>query len=158
MILAIRKLMLSLVIVTLGGCHSKPYEGKTIAELQRMLEDPSPAVQAQGAFGLSQMGSEAREAVPALIESLKRESLVRQNAALALGAIGPEASDAVPALIELLHDPEWTVRRQAATALGKIGPAGLQALPELRKLKQDSDNLVRKAAVEAISRIRDASH
>src|ERR1700687_5605126 len=86
----------------LAGCHSKPYEGKSVADLQKMLEDPNPSVQAQGAFGLSQMGPAAEEAVPALIECLKKETLVRQNAALALGAIGPGASEAVPALTELL--------------------------------------------------------
>jgi HEAT repeat protein len=145
----------SLLLITfLAGCQSKSYEGKSAAQLQQMLKDPRPAVQAQGAFGLSQMGSTAQEAVPALIECLKQETLVRQNAALALGAIGPQAKDAVPALVEALHDPEWTVRRQAAAALGMIGPAAGDALPELRKLKQDADTLVRKAAADAISRIQ----
>jgi HEAT repeat protein len=151
---ALRTIIPPLFIMILAGCSSKPYESKSVAQLQQMLNDPSPAVNAQGAFGLSQIGPEAEAAVPALIECLKKETLVRQNAALALGAIGPQAKDSVPALKELLRDPEWTVRRQAAAALGRIGAAATEALPELRKLKQDPDTLVRKAAAEAIPKIR----
>jgi HEAT repeat protein len=141
-------------VLLLAGCHSKPYEGKSVSELQKMLQDPKPGVQAQGAFGLSQMGPAAEEAVPGLIDCLKKETIVRQNAALALGAIGPGASEAVPGLIELLGDPEWIVRRQAAVSLGQIGPAARAALPELGKLKKDRDSLVRKAAMAAAEKIR----
>src|SRR5689334_9233719 len=109
----------------LSGCGSKaPYEGKSIRQLENMLKSAHPAVQAQGAFGLSRFGAEARTAVPALVEALKSpHALVRQNAALALGQIGPEAAEAVPALVELLRDPEWAVRRQAALSLGQMGAA-----------------------------------
>jgi hypothetical protein len=142
------------VIAILGGCGRKPYEGKTVAELRQMLRDPSPAVQAQGAFGLSRMGPAAKDAASDLIDSLKKDPFVRQNAALALGAIGPEAaSDSVPALVELLHDSEWTVRRQAAAALGELGPAARDAVPELKKLTADKDSLVRKAAAAAVKKI-----
>jgi len=150
-----RLLPLSLLCF-LTACSSKPYEGKSVAELQQMLQDPSSTVQAQGAFGLSRLGAEARDAVPALIACLQSETIVRQNAALALGAIGPDAKEAVPALTKLLQDPEWTVRRHAALALGEIGPAAQESMPALSKLKQDHQSLVRKAAEEAIRRIRGA--
>jgi HEAT repeat protein len=114
----------------LSACRDKaPYEGKSLAELERMLRNPNPTVQAQGAFGLSQLGTDARPAVPSLIDALKRNTPVRQNAALALGQIGPGARDAVPALCEALGDSERAVRRQAALALGKIGPEARSALP-----------------------------
>jgi HEAT repeat protein len=147
------RLLLAAFCLCLYGCSSKPYEGKTVGELEQMLHDPNPAVQVQGAFGLSRLGPDAREAVPGLIASLEGEALVRQNAALALGAIGPEAKGAVPALIRLLSDPEWTVRRQAATALGQIGPDAKEAVKALEKLHNDKDRLVRKAAEEAKSKI-----
>src|SRR5262245_2066798 len=75
------------------GCRSRaPYEGKSVAELEAMLRDADPKVQAQGAFGLSRLGAEARPAVKALAEALKnRDARVRQNAALALAEIGPDA-------------------------------------------------------------------
>jgi HEAT repeat protein len=155
MAVTLRYVIPALSATVLGGCGGKPYEGKSLAELQQMLRDPSPTVQAQGAFGLSRMGPAAKNAVPALIECLKKDPLVRQNAALALGAIGPEAaSECVPALVELLHDSEWTVRRQATAALGELGPSAADALPELKKLSRDKDSLVRKAAAEAIKKIR----
>ena len=147
--------VLVLPLLFLAACHSKPpYEGKSAADLERMLGDPNPAVQAQGAYGLSRLGHEARSAVPALIAALKKDSAVRQNAALALGQIGPEAQDAVPALCEILHDSEWPVRRQAALALGHIGAEARQAIPVLQKLIRDPDPLVRKAAQDALRQIR----
>jgi HEAT repeat protein len=140
------------------GCRPKPpYAGKTPTQLEKMLHDPNPNVQAQGAFGLSRLGAGAQAAVPALIDRLKGDAVVRQNAALALGEMGPAARDAVPALTDTLRDPEWTVRRQAAVALGRIGTDARPALPALERLRRDSDNLVRKAVEEAIGRIRQGS-
>src|SRR5262249_24324659 len=88
-----------LLLLALVGCRGQaPYEGKSAAELEQMLREPDPIAQVQGAYGLSQLGPEARAAVPTLTEALKSDNaLVRQNAALALGRIGPDARDAVPA-------------------------------------------------------------
>lgn len=149
------RLVMLLPLVCLGACRAKaPYEGKGAAELERMLRNPSPAAQAQAAFGLSRLGPEARSAVPALIDALTKDSLVRQNAALALGQIGPDARDAVPALIQALSDSEWAVRRQAALALGQIGPEARKAIPALQKLIRDPDPLVRQAAQKVLQQIR----
>jgi HEAT repeat protein len=144
-------------MILLGACRAKaPYEGKGVAELERMLRDPSPAVQAQGAYGLSRLGPEARSTVPSLIAALKKDTVVRQHAALALGQIGPEARDAVPALKDALGDSEWTVRRHAALALGRIGPDARPAIPALHKLSRDPDPLVRQAALIALQQLRKA--
>jgi HEAT repeat protein len=155
----LQKIGLVLVIsLTLCGlaCRSRPpYEGKSIAALQRMLHDPNPRVQVQGAFGLSQLGAKAKDAVPDLAEVLRSpDSLVRQNAALALEQIGPDAQEAVPALKEALHDPEWQVRRQACLALARIGPAAKPAIPDLEKLAKDPVKRVREAARDALKRIK----
>src|SRR5438132_8201951 len=101
------RLLLLITLISLPlACRTKPpYEGKSRAELIRMLQDADPKVQAQGAFGLSLLGTEARPAVAALASKLRSpDSLVRQNAALALGKIGPDAAEAVPALVAALHD------------------------------------------------------
>lgn len=69
------------------------------------------------------MGPAAREAVPALIETLRDENesaVVRQWAAWSLGQIGPDARGAVPALVEALGDASPNVREAAAEALEKI--------------------------------------
>src|SRR5947209_2622819 len=127
------RLLALLLLLPVGACRSRPpYERKSAAQLEAMLKASSPAVQAQGAYGLSRLGPDARGAVPALIEALKGGPLVRENAALALGRIGPEAADAVPALTVALHDPEWAVRRQAALALGEIGAKARTASKDLR--------------------------
>lgn len=137
------------------GCHrTAPYEGKSCQELQAMLHNADPDVQVQGAFGLSQLGAEAKPAVPDLAEALGSASaLVRQTAALALGQIGPEARAAVPQLTASLHDPEWSVRRQAAIALGQIGPEARSAKAALEKLTEENNRLVSAAAKEALDRI-----
>ena len=63
-----RWMMVLLLLLTLvPGCGRKrPYEGRSVAELERMLEDPKPSVQARGALGLGLHGEKAKPAVPAL--------------------------------------------------------------------------------------------
>jgi HEAT repeat protein len=137
------------------GTPALPHEGKSVAQLERMLQDADPAVQAQGALGLSEHGPAAKGATPALAELLRSpHSVVRQNAALALGKIGPEARAAVPALTQALDDADWPVRRHAATALGEIGPDARDALSALDKHARDPDPLVRKAVQAARAKIR----
>ena len=149
------RFVILLLAIFLSACRARaPYEGKSVAELERMLLDPNPAVQAQGAYGLGRLETEARSAVPSLIDALKKDTPVRQNAALALGQMGPHARDAVPALCEALGDSEWAVRRQAALALGKIGTEAQKAIPALQRLSRDPERLVRKAAEEALQQIR----
>src|SRR5262249_1243478 len=128
-----RGIMLAALLASLAGCGGKkqlPHEGKSVAELERMLKSDDAAVQAQGALGLSLRGSGARTAVPRLTELLdSSDPGVRQNAVVALGKVGEEARSAVPALVRRLSDSEWPVRRVAALALGEIGPAAREALP-----------------------------
>src|ERR1700686_644193 len=99
-----RVITLLILVLALSGCGTRaPYEGKSALELEGMLTDPNPAVQAQGAHGLSLLAAEAKPAVPALIQVLsKGEPVAQEQAALALGKIGPEARAAVPALTEAL--------------------------------------------------------
>jgi len=150
------------LVVSGAACGRKPgYQGKSVAELERMVRDPDPAMQVQGAYGLGLQGAEARVAVDALIDALKSEHLpVRQHAAMALGQIcawrdspDPAARPVVAALTEALRDSEWTVRRHAAIALGQIGPDARAAMPQLQKLAQDPDHLVRNAAQDALKKI-----
>jgi HEAT repeat protein len=139
----------------LGSCSSRlPYEGKTREQLEAMLKDDDPKVQAQGAYGLSMDPEMARDAVPALIEALlSPHALVREKAARALASAGPGAVAAVPALTEALHDSEWTVQRQAALALGEVGPQAVAAVPALKALEQSSQRVLRDAALQALEKI-----
>ena len=75
----------------------------------------------RAALALTEIGPDAREAAPALIEALKdAEWSVRRQAALALGRIGPEARSALPALEKLGRDPDHLVRKAAREALKNI--------------------------------------
>ncbi|HZV07464.1 MAG TPA: HEAT repeat domain-containing protein [Gemmataceae bacterium] len=151
-----RRWAVCLLLAFLSGCGRRPpYAGRSVAELQAMLDDPSPTVQAQAAYGLSLHHAKARPALPALTRTLRSpDALVRQQSALALGEIGAEAEEAVPALIEALHDAEWSVRRQAALALGQIGPPARAAEKELVHCQRDHNSLVRKAAGQALAKIK----
>ncbi len=46
-----RAALLLLVLAAVGCAHKPPYEGRTVAELERMLDDPKPAVRVQGRRG-----------------------------------------------------------------------------------------------------------
>lgn len=119
-----------------------------------MLHSADPNVQVQGAFGLSQLGQQAKPAVSDLADALGSSSaLVRQTTALALGQIGPEARSAVPRLTAALGDPVWSVRRQAAISLGQIGPDANSARAALQKLARENNRLIAAAAKEALAKI-----
>lgn len=145
---------IALAALLLMGCNRKPpYQGRSVADLERMLADSKSSVQAQGAFGLGLLGEKAKPAVPALVRALgSPDTLVRQQAASSLGQIGDV--EAVPALVSALGDKEWTIRRQAAVALGAIGPPARGAETALRKCERDAHAPVRKAAAEALARVR----
>jgi HEAT repeat protein len=87
-----------------------------------------------------------KEAVPALLEALKDDSM-SIGARFALERVGPEA---VPALADALEDPEPRVRRGAAAALGGLGPAAREVMPALRRLLDDNDNGVRLEAEKSL--------
>jgi HEAT repeat protein len=143
------------LMLALASCSSRlPYEGKTQHELERMLKDDDPKVQAQGAYGLSLDRAKASAAAPALIEAMNSpHASVREKAARALAAAGPAAAAAVPALMNALEDPDWTVQRQAALALGEIGSAAAPAVPALEELGNSTDKPVREAARQALAKI-----
>ena len=87
------------------------------------LKDTSRFVRYLAASALDRFGSEARAAVPNLIELLsnKKEDVeVRREAARTLGRIGSEAKPAVPALIEALKDADDSIRLYAAFSLDEI--------------------------------------
>jgi hypothetical protein len=136
-----------------GNSNNLPTTGKSIDELIGMLRDSEPTTQAQGALGISQLGSRGAKAIPELLPLLtSKDQNVRQNAITALGKIGSDAKEAVPNLISLLSDREWTIRRQAVLALGEIGDQS--ARKPVEKLLKDPDGLVRKAATETMKKLK----
>lgn len=87
---------------TLGNI-SRPQESVPI--LIDALQRKSNKIRRPALIALGKIGSEAKEALPYIIQILEDEqesSNMRDNAARALQGFGPEARDAVPALIQAL--------------------------------------------------------
>lgn len=126
--------------------------GAAVPVLVAALQEP---VSWEAALVLARIGPSASNAVPALIERLKREKVPRPLretcvAALALGQIGAAS---VPALIPILGHSDPRVRTSAALALGYVGAPAAPATLQLVKLLNDPDGDVRRAATLSLGTI-----
>jgi HEAT repeat protein len=82
----------------------------------------NPQARYWACLALSEMGAQAKDAVPGLRMSLADERPeVRLQATIALAEIGTAARPALPELIKLLGDKFESVRNSAVFALGRIG-------------------------------------
>ena len=71
-----------------------------LQKLIRRLRSPDDLKRLHAAVLLADMGPDAREAVPTLLEMLQDESPKRRKlAAWALGSLGTAAGEAIPALL-----------------------------------------------------------
>jgi HEAT repeat protein len=108
----------------------------------------SEMIRANAAATVGFLGTNARAAVPALIQLL-HDDVASGNAAISLGMIGSDASAAVPDLIVILKEQ----RPFAATALGKIGAEARSALPAL-SFAQNGPDWLRRESCWAIRQIQ----
>ncbi|MGK0189087.1 MAG: HEAT repeat protein [Verrucomicrobiales bacterium] len=107
----------------------------------------------EAAFQLYELGPEAVDALPSLIEALDDDQeQVFFYVVSALAKIGPEAELAIPALIDLLKPVRKRYGEQinlrAVFALSRIGQA---AVPQLRSALKDSDETVCANALDALA-------
>ena len=121
------------------------------------LSDEVSAVRYVSAWALGDIGPEAEEAIPVLVEALADEgrgfgtgSIVAHSACGALMDVGPKA---VPALVEALGSDEEMVRRMAMDALIGIGPPAAPAIPALVELLGHEEDHVRVDAAYALTHI-----
>jgi HEAT repeat protein len=111
------------------GCWTLAASAADVSATIKKLESNDNELRRQAAQDLSELGKEAKDAVPALTVALKdSDSFVRRFSAQALGNIGSDARTAVPALSKLLQDSKPPVREAAVRALGKMGSDGVAAL------------------------------
>jgi HEAT repeat protein len=107
---------------------------------------------------LAELGPEALEAVPSLLQALKRPEnhSIHFEIAQSLGEIGSVA--AVPALEELLKDSDGMIRLQAAVSLEKIRPTDTWPAPAVVEALRSDSRTLRGMAAGALCEIdRDAS-
>lgn len=118
-----------------------------------LLKDESAELRRKAAEALSQIGPEARNAVPSLIKALDdKEVDVRRWSAIALAKIGPDARPALAALVKALKsDNDRFVRSHAAHALGVLGKEAVPALKECVQTELVVE--VRLAAIEELGAI-----
>ncbi|MEI7684639.1 MAG: HEAT repeat domain-containing protein [Planctomycetota bacterium] len=111
------------------------------------LKDPDHRVRWDAMAYIVPMGSEAKDAAPAVRAMVKRGNGV---ASACLAAIaGPDAIDALPVLLHVLAD-DW----DTTTAIAQIGPA---VLPELMKLIDNPDVKNHHLAIKALGLLANQS-
>jgi HEAT repeat protein len=103
--------------------------------------------------GFAQLGSSARNAVPALIKiaNQKNSGTSQLYSISALGCIGPAAMEGVPSLLSWATNANVTLRISAIDSLGRIHSSPDQVIPVLLDRLSDPKLEVRLAAVLALS-------
>jgi HEAT repeat protein len=120
--------------------------------LLETLKSEDSMARAGAAKALGGMGAAAREAVPSLVQNLRRDQPDERRETIdALGAIG---ADAVPALGEALASGEAFVRAGAAQALAEIGRAAQSMAPKVADAAaRETDPSARAALLAAVTKV-----
>ncbi len=115
-----------------------PASAPAVSKLIEKLKDKNVSNFAIRALG--KIGTDAKEAVPALIPFLHNKDVyLRSDAALALNGIGEGAKQAIPDLLKAIHDEDSNVRYGAFNTLREIGPDAKAAIPDLIQFVKGSD-------------------
>jgi hypothetical protein len=120
-----------------------------VPQLSAALQDKDKDVRNNAAAALGAIGAEARDAIPALVQALRYET-VEPGPARALGKIGAAA---VLPLCAALRDTDLHTRCGAAGALGDIGAGAKLAIPALTEALADKDACMRRMAVYSLGQI-----
>jgi HEAT repeat protein len=120
--------------------------------LIRISYQPAWVQNIEAAQGFEILGTNARHAVPALVDIFERapSPSSRQFAAEALGGIGPAASPAIPSLIRGATNSDASVRGWAMLALGSIHLDPQTVVSALTKCLNDPVVFNRVAAAQAL--------
>jgi HEAT repeat protein len=125
------------------GDRKAPLSGAGLRLLVEALGAPDAAVRMAAAWGLGQVETGGRSAVPSLVAALRDDPDpgVRAAAARALGVLEPEGEPAVPGLLDALGDPHEAVRHEAALALSEL-PLPDDGVPRLERALGSDDPYV----------------
>jgi len=128
-----------------------PVADDPLPDLLGGLRSQTASTRLRAAKDLARLGWLAREALPALINSLNDDDAkVREVSAQAIGNMGP---DALPTLAGMLTHHDKYVRRNAVWAMGKLGPLARPALADLCAGLKNSDPRTASGAAQALGNI-----
>lgn len=154
--LALLALLVCLTMLSIG-CTKKQevtYQGKPLNEWIKMLKEPDLAAKTSAIAAISALGPEAKEATPAIIETIRQvRNRDKRMLVACVDALLGMGKEAVPYLIDLLKDDTWEMRRGSAWMLGKLGPDAKDAVPALTEALNDPNEVVRLKAAEALKKI-----
>lgn len=129
-----------------------PYAALALPALRKSLIPSNRDVAWFSASAIGNIGSGAVEAVPDLLDAIKKNvdacegyfSSFCESFIPAIGKIGPPARSAVPDLEALLNHRDPYARLRLAVALMRIDPGNSKALQELERLLKNSDVEIRR--------------
>ena len=108
---------------------SAAWAAETVASLTEKLGDKSPAVRAQAAQALGEMGEPAKAAAPALLELLKdTDATVRRQAVKALVELRPGPKVMLPLFEKIMADSDEAAQMRMLHAVSEAGEAAVPGL------------------------------
>jgi len=119
--------------------------------INNLLESGDKITRMRAAIALGNIGENANEAIPALIQALENDesSRIREEAAKALGKVGKGNNKVAAALVDaMMDDSSENVRVYAAESMGEIGDVAVPALFDV--LRKETNIEVKEKAIDAI--------
>ncbi len=149
-----RRLIFAAAAALCGASLAAGAGAGEIGPLIAALDAPEAAARAEAAWTLSDLGHEARDAIPALAAAAADPAVeVRVAAIAAMERIAAFANVATPAMLAALEDPHAEVRYAAANALGQFTLKARQIVPALAARLRDPDPVVAAAAANGLVRM-----
>jgi hypothetical protein len=116
--------------------------------------DPKESYRNLGRVTFEELGPDAKEAIPALIQMLGHKNAktgeVSEDAGSAWLVLPKMAPNSVRPLMQALSSPDWQTRALAAGALGKIGTNANAAIPVLEVWLHDKNLGLRMEACDVL--------
>lgn len=136
------------IVATSLRADEPVYEGKTVKQWIKALEDEDAEKRLAAITALAKIGPKAEEAIDPLIKRFAdKEGGLRYEASAAVGKIGPKA---IPPLLKTLVSTDAQVRLWSAFALGEMRAGAKEAIPALLKALEDKEATVRAEVLSAL--------
>jgi HEAT repeat protein len=112
--------------------------------IQTLRHGPTPAERASAAIAIRRFGPRARQAVPALIKTLREESsdFVLQHTLVTPSGLGSDAKPSVPIIVFLMQRGLGRLADSALLTLRQLGPHACDSIPDLIATLHQRDALV----------------